>query len=177
MVYSLPDPSSLSSLDKESKVELLNNLFEKHSEIHDLLIPKLFNRNYESYNEFIETSRKIFLALNPNNSVTQGIIAAHPRLGVPAKLSSHSNSEQKSIYNNTDADKVINQFIKLNDEYEEKFPGLRYVLFVNGRSREEIFQDFERRFKRNDYNLEVEEALNAMCDIALSRVQKLKSLL
>lgn len=40
---------------------------------------------------------------------------------------------------------------KLNEEYEAKFPGLRFVVFVNGRGREEIMRIMRERIARGDW--------------------------
>lgn len=177
MTYSLPDPTLITRLSKEEQVELLNNLFEPHPAIHSYLTPYLFTdkNTFTSYDQFTALARSKLLELDPNASITQEIISAHPRLGIPAALSSHSDSEQKTIFgSDKKVDDIVSQFIALNKSYEDNFPGLRYVLFVNGRSKDEIFKDFERRLSRKNYKLEVEEALNAVCDIANDRVRKLQ---
>ncbi|KAI5840212.1 hypothetical protein DFP73DRAFT_482983, partial [Morchella snyderi] len=46
-------------------------------------------------------------------------------------------------------------------------------VFVNGRSRAVIMEDMERRIARGDIETEKTEAINAMCDIARDRVDKL----
>lgn len=61
----------------------------------------------------------------------------------------------------------------LNEAYEARFPGLRYVVFVNGRSREEVMGDMRRRIEGGTVEGECEAAVQAMCDIALDRVGKL----
>ncbi|KJZ76859.1 hypothetical protein HIM_03736 [Hirsutella minnesotensis 3608] len=61
----------------------------------------------------------------------------------------------------------------LNAEYEARFPGLRYVVFVNGRGRPEIMRDMRARIDEGDYAKEVGAALQAMCDIAKDRASKL----
>jgi 2-oxo-4-hydroxy-4-carboxy--5-ureidoimidazoline (OHCU) decarboxylase len=63
---------------------------------------------------------------------------------------------------------------KLNEEYEARFPGLRYVVFVNGRSREVIMEDMRRRIERGTQEDEVWAASEAMCDIAIDRATKLE---
>jgi len=63
---------------------------------------------------------------------------------------------------------------QLNREYEEKFPGLRYVVFVNGRPRTVIFENMRERIERGDIGEERREGIKAMCDIALDRVGKLQ---
>jgi 2-oxo-4-hydroxy-4-carboxy--5-ureidoimidazoline (OHCU) decarboxylase len=61
----------------------------------------------------------------------------------------------------------------LNREYEERFPGLRYVVFVNGRPRSVIMDDMRARIARGDVMAERREAVDAMCDIAKDRCRKL----
>jgi 2-oxo-4-hydroxy-4-carboxy--5-ureidoimidazoline (OHCU) decarboxylase len=51
------------------------------------------------------------------------------------------------------------QLAELNREYEERFPGLRFVVFVNGRGRPEIMNDMRGRIDRGDFAKEVDEAL------------------
>jgi len=63
---------------------------------------------------------------------------------------------------------------RLNEEYEGKFPGLRYVVFVNGRPRSEIMENMRSRIDRGDIKAERQEAIQAMCDIALDRATKLQ---
>jgi len=61
---------------------------------------------------------------------------------------------------------------RLNEEYELRFPGLRYVVFVDGRSREEVMGDMRGRIERGDWDSEVALAGKAMCDIAMDRARK-----
>ena len=62
---------------------------------------------------------------------------------------------------------------ELNEEYERKFPGLRYVVFVNGRGREVIMRDMRGRIEGSTREEEVLRAIEAMCDIAVDRARKL----
>jgi 2-oxo-4-hydroxy-4-carboxy--5-ureidoimidazoline (OHCU) decarboxylase len=48
---------------------------------------------------------------------------------------------------------------KLNGEYEDKFPGLRYVVFVNGRPRPVIMENMRARIARGDIKAERAEAI------------------
>lgn len=63
----------------------------------------------------------------------------------------------------------------LNRLYEERFGGLRYVVFVNARPRSEILDDMRARIARGDIHLERREAIAAMCDIAVDRAGKLQA--
>lgn len=69
---------------------------------------------------------------------------------------------------------------ELNEEYEKRFHGLRFVTFVNGRGREEVVGEMRERLTiaRGDRVLDDEEekeemrvAIGAVCDIADDRVR------
>ncbi|KAK4463878.1 Oxo-4-hydroxy-4-carboxy-5-ureidoimidazoline decarboxylase [Cladorrhinum samala] len=119
-----------------------------------------------------------------------GILGAHPRLGAakPAtvatarqgkgegeeeeeELSEQSKAEQKQLRGGDPGE--AEKLRKLNDEYEAKFPGLRYVVWVNGRGRPEIMADMRRRIDSGDIRGEERAAIQAMCDIARDRAGKL----
>lgn len=179
-MYKLPVLQSLPSLPEKDKVEVLNHLFEPCPTLAQLLLPRVFAVPYDSYSEFIEASRTALLAFLQEEEAKDfvspkiaKIISAHPRLGPSKdKLSSHSTSEQKSLLGSEEeAQKLAN----CNKLYEETFPGLRYVVFVNGRSREAIMENMKSRIQRGDIRLERQEAFNAMCDIALDRAGKLEA--
>lgn len=175
----------LSSLPEREQV--LDSLFEPCDVLRSILIAALLdhNQSYESYSHFIEKARTALLEYlltaeaasasgKPMDPNIAKIIAAHPRLGAPVpsqepqKLSEHSAAEQRSL-----AD-VAGKLGELNEQYERKFPGLRYVVFVNGRPRDAIMQNMKERIERGDIKKEREEAFNAMCDIALDRARKAK---
>lgn len=67
----------------------------------------------------------------------------------------------------------------LNEEYEKKFNGLRFVTFVNGRGREEVVGEMRERLMatRGDRVVHEEEemrvAIGAVCDIAEDRARTL----
>ncbi|BFZ59550.1 hypothetical protein YB2330_000561 [Saitoella coloradoensis] len=112
------------------------------------------------------------------------ILSAHPRLGAKKVDSIHSQSEQSSLGGGPDETQALAQ---LNREYEDIFPGLRYVTFVNGRLRGEIMEDMRERIGKGRKRVgegavdvrdtvwrgEVVDAIEAMCKIAGDRVKKL----
>jgi 2-oxo-4-hydroxy-4-carboxy--5-ureidoimidazoline (OHCU) decarboxylase len=62
------------------------------------------------------------------------VLNAHPRIGAdPASLSLHSRREQGDAADET----TLRELADLNDAYEQKF-GFRFVVFVAGRSKQEI---------------------------------------
>ncbi|KAF3993096.1 hypothetical protein FT663_00920 [Candidozyma haemuli var. vulneris] len=175
---SLPDPETLAELKKDEVSDVLGHLFEPCPVLCDFIIKEVIKEPFNSYTTLIESTRGELLSFlereEAKSSVSPdvaSIISAHPRLGPSKdKLSSHSNSEQKSL---AGGEEEANKLADLNAQYEATFPGLRYVVFVNGRSRETIMQNMTERIQRNDIAAERREAFNAMCDIALDRARKL----
>ncbi|KAI9759001.1 MAG: member of Set1p complex, histone methyl transferase [Chaenotheca gracillima] len=105
------------------------------------------------------------------------ILGAHPRLGEKKVDSALSRDEQARMRaagtgsgSSTEEEEMLR---RLNEEYEAVYPGLRYVVFVNGRSRSVIMDDMRMRIQRVDPKLEREQAIQAMCDIAADRAAKL----
>ncbi|KAJ5177832.1 uncharacterized protein N7500_000531 [Penicillium coprophilum] len=76
---------------------------------------------------------------------------------------------------NEGAEEQAEKLRTLNAEYEEKFPGLRFVTFVNGRSRDVIMVEMRQRIDRGDVEKEIDETIQGMCDIAKDRARKLQS--
>lgn len=141
-----------------------------------VLIPQLSLDEIHTYSDLIERSRLILKSLlkasNQDTATINKIISAHPRLG-PSKqaLSTHSSSEQLSLQSSDPTE--LAKLVKLNELYELWYPGLRFVVFVNGRSRDEIMEIMLKRIVRNDIELEKKESFDAMCDIAIDRARKL----
>ncbi|KAI3320461.1 Oxo-4-hydroxy-4-carboxy-5-ureidoimidazoline decarboxylase [Xylariaceae sp. AK1471] len=105
------------------------------------------------------------------------ILGSHPRLGAKKVDSAQSRAEQAQLNTNTGpgATDEAERLAALNREYEERFPGLRYVVFVNGRSRDVVMEDMRRRIDRGDIRAEEREGIQAMVDIAMDRAGKLAS--
>lgn len=183
MSYELPPAEIVLSLAPSRQVEVLDHLFEPCATLSKFVITQVFSTRtsgFSLYKDLIETVRLLllkFLKTEESQAIVSPdiakIIAAHPRLG-PSKdagaLSSHSSSEQKSLAGTAEE---AAKLVELNDRYETVFPGLRYVVFVNGRSRQVIMKNMIERIERGDILLERHEAFNAMCDIALDRAKKL----
>lgn len=173
---SLPPIKSLHNLPENVQCEVLTQLFEKCPTLETLILGIISQGNYSSYEELIDlihNKLQHLLSSNQNDSRVYDIIAAHPRLGAKKAdiTSSHSASEQASLQQQSEEE--AKQLKDLNDLYEKTFPGLRYVVFVNGRPRSEIMENMKMRIDRNDASLEKYEAFNAMCKIAIDRAKKL----
>lgn len=173
----------------DTQISVLEELFEpSYSIIRFTLKNKVFmqlaQKEAVSYAEFIELIRSHLLqvthqaeAIGPSSRDVDHlaeIVSAHPRLGDPPKrLSAHSKEEQKNLNNSKDSPEVRRKLVELNKAYEETYPGLLFVAFVNGRSRPEILKVMEQRIgSGNSWFREVEIAINELCAIALDRIKK-----
>lgn len=100
-------------------------------------------------------------ANSPDWTVLFGILGSHPRLGRapanPEHLSELSKNEQAQL--NTGAEEQAEKLRALNAEYEARFPGLRFVTFVNGRTRDVIMVEMRRRIDRGDIEREIAETI------------------
>ncbi|GIJ86165.1 hypothetical protein Asppvi_005043 [Aspergillus pseudoviridinutans] len=182
MSSSLPPISSLPSLPQDEQFKALDTLFEPSLELHTLMAPILSNQTFSSYNSLIDAVGRRMSALSPQNSPTDdkilaGILGSHPRLGRPKAadtehISELSKREQANL--NTGAEEQAEKLRLLNVEYEERFPGLRFVTFVNGRNRDVIMEEMRQRIERGDIERERQETIQAMCDIAKDRAKKLE---
>ncbi|KAJ5227050.1 uncharacterized protein N7469_007056 [Penicillium citrinum] len=178
----LPALASLPSLPQETQLRVLDTLFEPSPELHQLMLPVLANQSFNSYASLIDAVGGRMSALSADNSPTDrnvlfGILGSHPRLGRPAAnpehLSELSKKEQAQLQ--VGAEEQAEKLRALNAEYEERFPGLRFVSFVNGRSRDVIMVEMRQRIDRGDIDREIEEIIQAMCNIAKDRARKLQA--
>ncbi|CAK9437830.1 uncharacterized protein LODBEIA_P22080 [Lodderomyces beijingensis] len=188
-MYRLPPIEEFQAQTPEQQKQTFDNLFEPCSSLSWFIQTYVLNRprTFTTYGDFIELVRselldflemQEFAKSRTNREVSPlvaEIIAAHPRLGVPktTSLSEHSSAEQKNLGGGSD--EMRQRLVELNAQYEARFPGLRYVVFVNGRGRDEIMEDMRRRIERGSIELEREVAFNAICDIALDRARKLSA--
>lgn len=138
---SLPPITSLPSLPVSDQLKALDTLFEPSPELHSILHPVLSNSQpLQSYDNLIDAIFNKLVALSATDDPHQkqtlyGILGSHPRLGAAspaaqAGLSELSRREQANINKSTDEQAAADQAARLNalnKEYEEKYPGLRYV--------------------------------------------------
>lgn len=138
----LPPISSLPFLPQETQFRVLDTLFEPSPELHTLMAPVLANQPFSSYAALIDAVGGRMSALYAANSprdkdVLEGILGSHPRLGESAAKKEHmsdlSRKEQANLNAGAEAEgeKEKEQLRALNQEYEGKFPGLRYVYVLN----------------------------------------------
>jgi 2-oxo-4-hydroxy-4-carboxy--5-ureidoimidazoline (OHCU) decarboxylase len=160
--YKLPSISLVPSLSTPELAAILDHLFETCVPLHTLSVNLLRDENFSSYDDLIASVgvQLSDLAESSSTSDTQwleSILAAHPRLGEKKIESAQSKGEQAQLASEGDSD--VDKLAGLNATYERNFPGLRYVVFVNGRDRTTIMDDMAARISRGDIALEKSEAI------------------
>ncbi|KAF3908454.1 hypothetical protein ABW21_db0202937 [Orbilia brochopaga] len=134
--YTLPAITTLPSLPVDERAEVLSHLFEPCDALSALITPQPFD-GLTSYNDLIALVRDQLLKLKESPSERDQaqllqILSAHPRLGATKVDSAHSRSEQASLGGPTEAAELQ----RLNDEYEEKFPGRKTKIEVTKQLKE-----------------------------------------
>ncbi|CAK9133748.1 unnamed protein product [Ilex paraguariensis] len=157
---SLPPVRGLRSRPDPAQTAVLDLLFEPSSTIHSTLLPVLQAAEYSSYPELIDACHGRLRSLASSRSASDSapptllsVLGSHPRLGEKKVDSAQSVAEQANLRGEGQ------ELAALNREYEIRFPGLRYVVFVNGRARPEIMRDMRARIERNEFATEVDAAL------------------
>ncbi|TVY57909.1 putative allantoinase 1 [Lachnellula cervina] len=175
--FQVPPISGVPALSTIERAAVLDALFEPCTALHTLSLDLLHTETFESYNDLIASVGVQLTDLSESSSTSDTewldkILGAHPRLGEKKVESAQSQAEQAQL--NTGGAEEATKLRSLNEEYERKFPGLKYVVFVNGRSRPVIMENMQERIARGDVRLERAEAIKAMCDIAADRAIKLQ---
>lgn len=78
-----------------------------------------------------------------DDELKKEFVAGHPRIGESKGLSSLSAKEQGAAKVQATPPEVLERLSHLNKCYEHVYPGLRYITFVNGRSRAAIAEELE----------------------------------
>ncbi|KNG47835.1 Oxo-4-hydroxy-4-carboxy-5-ureidoimidazoline decarboxylase [Stemphylium lycopersici] len=174
---SLPPITTLPHASSEDLTHVLDLLFEPSPPLRSITLPVLRSATFPSYDILITAVTAQLSALAGSSDEKDvarlsEILCSHPRLGEKKVDSEQSRKEQAQLQQGAEEEKE--KLAALNREYEDKFPGLRYVVFVNGRPRPEIMDNMRSRIDRGDAKAERLEAIQAMCDIALDRAAKLQ---
>ena len=101
----------------------------------------------------LEIAEETALALAEDDQVAA--LAAHPRIGEPSEEQRGAEPE------------VLAELELLNEEYERRF-GFAFVVFVDGRPREELLPVLRERLGRTGEQ-ELETGLRELCAIARNR--------
>lgn len=148
----LPAVADIPILDAERRAHILDLLFEPSTQLHTLSVPLMHEKSFDSYQDLISAVGLQLTDLADSASTSdkqwlESILASHPRLGAKKVDSAQSQAEQAQLKGSAEE---ADQLRRLNEEYESRFPGLKYVVFVNGRSRPVIMDDMETRIAKGD---------------------------
>lgn len=158
----LPPISTVPTLSTTSRAALLDLLFEPSVPLHTLSVSLLQEHTFTSYDDLITSVGAQLSTLAESSSSSdlrwlESILGAHPRLGAKKVDSAQSAAEQAQL--NTGGEDEARELAALNQRYEDTFPGLRYVVFVNGRSRAVVMEDMRERIGRGSVSAERAEAI------------------
>jgi len=127
---SLPAPSTLPHASDAELTHVLDLLFEPSPPLRTITLPVLRSATFPSYDVLITAVNAQLGALAASSDPEQlrtlsDILCAHPRLGEKKVDSEQSRKEQAQL--NQGGEEEAEALARLNKEYEDKFPGLRYV--------------------------------------------------
>lgn len=127
--FQLPSISVVPSLSTVDRAAILDHLFEPCTSLHTLSVSLLRETSFDSYDDLISGIGRQLAQLAGSASTSdakwlESILAAHPRLGQGNIDSAQSRAEQAQLKSNAYEAEAL---AKLNTEYEQTFPGLRYV--------------------------------------------------
>ncbi|KAI9458147.1 Oxo-4-hydroxy-4-carboxy-5-ureidoimidazoline decarboxylase [Lactarius psammicola] len=173
-------------------------LFEPSPALFEFLVPSVVATITASANPGSQIPRRSYNALIDTairelegwpHGQKASFLGGHPRIGEIKGLSALSASEQAA---HATPPEVLARLVVLNEEYERRYPGLRYITFVNGRSRKMIMLEMEEKLgiiedswvkgdSKEVYEVgsvewasEARRALQDVGDIAKSRLAALK---
>ena len=157
----LPQVDQITALSTGDRAAILDLLFEPSTQLHTLSVPLLHDQEFSSYAELIAAVGVQLTDLSESASTSdtawlQNILGSHPRLGAKKIESAQSQTEQAQLQGSGEE---AEQLRVLNEEYEKTFPGLRYVVFVNGRPRSVIMEDMKQRIAGGDLKSEQATAI------------------
>ncbi|KAI0272589.1 Oxo-4-hydroxy-4-carboxy-5-ureidoimidazoline decarboxylase [Gloeopeniophorella convolvens] len=126
--------------------QAFSTLFEPSPVLFEFLVPSISALilrpdtplTHRTYNALIDVSIQELEGWPHDRQAV--FLGGHPRIGEVKALSALSASEQAA---HATAPEVLNRLNALNYEYERRYPGLRYITFVNGRSRKMIMVEME----------------------------------
>lgn len=142
---SLPTISGHASHPGSPLARALAVLFEPSPILDSKLEPQLVlllkDRALTSYHQLIDIALEVITTWETASQ--SEFIAGHPRIGESKNLSNLSASEQGLTTPGVipTPPEVLAWLSHLNACYETKYPGLRYITFVNGRNRRAIAEE------------------------------------
>ncbi|KAJ7173758.1 Oxo-4-hydroxy-4-carboxy-5-ureidoimidazoline decarboxylase [Mycena filopes] len=137
----------IDTVDESQIGHILSTLLEPSDILLSTLVPA-FVASLASGTRFVSYTALIDAAIAQVSTwdlpLRAQFIAGHPRIGETKNLSALSAKEQGATPAVAPTPpEVLSRLAHLNACYERRYPGLRYITFVNGRSRAAIAQEME----------------------------------
>ena len=152
---SVPEQGSIESVLRSTLILL----FEESVEIRSTLVPQLLASLGGTEKFSLTSTSQVYDIVDESIRLIHGwspdlqarFIAGHPRIGETRNLSALSSREQAGGTTTAAGGaaapptppEVLQRLQHLNACYERVYPGLRYITFVNGRSRAVIAEEME----------------------------------
>jgi 2-oxo-4-hydroxy-4-carboxy--5-ureidoimidazoline (OHCU) decarboxylase len=141
----------------------LQSVFERSPTLLGHLGPRVTAD--DSPEEIVEKARVIIAGLSEKDQIA--ILDAHPRIGAPlSTLSEPSRREQGAEAEAS----VLRELMTLQAQYERAF-GFRFVVFVAGRSKEQLLPVLRERMTRSR-QAELRAGTDAFLAISLDRLRR-----
>jgi OHCU decarboxylase len=156
----------INQLTKNGFIDIFGNVFENTYWIAD---KAFILKPYKNFNDLLTTFIKIYE--NGSKEDFLKIFNSHPDLAVEKKLTDESRKEQNSANLDECSDLEFEEFTKLNISYKKKF-GFPFIVAVKGKKKEEILENFKKRFI-NHANEEFNEAKEQVKKIATFRLNQI----
>ncbi|KAH0836597.1 OHCU decarboxylase-domain-containing protein [Lanmaoa asiatica] len=133
--------------------DVLIALFEHSDVLAQHLLPKLLatqqDKPHVYHTSDIEAvlGRSMIIIQSWDAELQAQFIGGHPRIGETKNLSVLSSNEQSGGTSQPTPPEVLARLAHLNACYEHVYPRLRYITFVNGRSRAVIAKEMEDKLR------------------------------
>ena len=159
----------LNSLSENEFIFKFGSIFEKSKWIASEVFKQ---KPFKNHQDLMDKMVNIYNSCSKEKILK--ILNLHPRLAIEKKLTNFSSKEQSNAQLDTCSKKELEEFEKLNLDYEKKF-NFPFIISVKGKNKNEILENFRIRIK-NEYEVEFNEAKIQVRKIATSRLNEILSI-
>ena len=156
----------LNTINENEFTTIFGSIFEKSEWI---AIETFKQKPFKNSKDLIDKMLKIYDSCSIDK--VTNILNLHPKLAIEKKLTSFSTKEQTEAKLDKCSKEELEEFNKLNFNYEKKFQ-FPFIIAVKGKNKNEILKNFRSRIN-NNYETEFREAKNQVMKIALFRLNEI----
>ena len=158
----------INQLTKNDFISLFGNVFEKTTWIAE----KVFaSKPFKNFDKLSEKFLDIFENEQRENHLK--ILNSHPKLAVEKIMTTDSKKEQNYSRLDKCTKEEFEEFIKLNDKYEQKF-NFPFIIAVSGKNKTEILDNFRKRIL-SDKKIEFNNAIEQVNEISILRLEEVEN--